>query len=69
LRHNGQAELECEDKQLTQRFFEVGEQVKTENNWPIAVRWDATTLTYSLPEEKGWTAVPEPVGENKIRIQ
>jgi hypothetical protein len=63
------AELEREDKQLTQRFVEVGEQVKTENNWPTAVRWDATTLTYSAPEERSWTAVPEPVGENKIRIQ
>jgi hypothetical protein len=62
-------ELEREDKQLTQRFVEVGEQVKTENNWPTAVRWDATTLTYSSSEEKSWTAVPEPVGENKIRIQ
>jgi len=56
------ADLECEDKQLTQRFFEVGEQVKTENNWPTAVRWDATTLSYSSPEEKGWTAVPQPEG-------
>lgn len=26
------ADLEREDKQLTQRFVEVGEQVKTENN-------------------------------------
>jgi hypothetical protein len=63
------ADLEREDKQLTTRFFEVGEQVKAENNWPTAARWDATTLTYSSPEEKGWTAVPAPVGENKLRIQ
>jgi hypothetical protein len=63
------ADLEREDKQLTQRFVEVGEQVKTENNWPTAVRWDATTLTYSSSGAKSWTAVPDPVGENKIRIQ
>jgi hypothetical protein len=63
------ADLERKDKQLTQRFVEAGEQVKTENNWPTAVRWDATTLTYSSLEEKGWAAAPQPVGENKIRIQ
>jgi hypothetical protein len=63
------ADLEREDKQLTTRFFEVGEQVKAENNWPTAVRWDATTLAYSSLEENRWTAVPAPVGENKIRIQ
>jgi hypothetical protein len=63
------ANLERENKQLTQRFFEVGEEIKAENGWPDETRWDATTLTYSAPNESGWTAVPEPAGENKIRIQ
>ena len=61
--------LEEEAAQLTQTFFEVGEQIKAENNWPTAVRWDATTLKYTAPLENGWTTMPVQAGENKIRIQ
>jgi hypothetical protein len=61
------ANLEREDAQLTQTFFEVGEQIKAENGWDDRVRWDATTLTYSAPAETSWT--PVEASESKVSIQ
>ena len=61
------ANLEREDTQLTQAFFEVGEQIKAENGWDDQVRWDATTLTYSAPAESSWTPVEGT--ESKVSIQ
>lgn len=63
------ADIEREGKELTQRLFEVAEQIKTENGWTADVEWDALTLTYSAPADNGWTAVPQQDGDSKIGIQ
>lgn len=62
-------QFQNEDQQSTQRLLELIKRTKAENGWPDSAQFDLTTVSYSAPAEKEWTAVPETTMESKIRIQ
>ena len=45
-------QLYLEGDRLVREFYQVGEQIRTENGWPDEAQWDGLTLTYSIPAEQ-----------------